>query len=190
MERNAGLSSLKSGLNAHRRSGTMLQMSVFHQSVQQAPNHSSTGYVPFITTMEISQAHFRFLDLPKEVRLIIYDHLPRHIRRQEMCIRDDDNDGRPVQKLTVVLRTMSLSILSTCRQIQEEASPLVQRVARDFILLDPPRLIFEAQMYFNGLCFSGSWMPSASKLIVERSTIFAIRLTVPAQLGDMYFHDA
>ena len=40
-------------------------------------------------------------------------------------------------------------MLLTCRQINSEASAIVQGIARRFILLQPPRLIFEAQDRFN-----------------------------------------
>jgi hypothetical protein len=99
--------------------------------------------------MESSQAHFRFLDLPKEVRLIIYERLPRCIERHGMSIYSSRNKEIPHQKLTVILSTVSIAMLSACRQINSEASAVVQDIAKSFILLQAPRLIFEAQDHFN-----------------------------------------
>jgi hypothetical protein len=96
-----------------------------------------------------SQAPFRFLDLPKEVRLVIYERLPRCIRRHEMAIYSQRNGEVPHQKLTVLLKTVPIAILSTCRQINSEASAIMQGIARRLVLLQPPQLIFEAQDHFN-----------------------------------------
>lgn len=99
--------------------------------------------------MEHSQASFRFLDLPKEIRLLIYERLPRCIQRQEMCIYAGFEKEQLHQILTVILRTMPMAILSSCRQMKAEASALIQDIARTFILAQPPRLIFEAHKHFN-----------------------------------------
>jgi hypothetical protein len=102
-----------------------------------------------IASMESSQAHFRFLDLPKEVRLNIYERLPRRIERHEMGIDYWRNKEIPHRKLTIILRTVSIAMLSACRQINSKASPVVHGIARRFMLFQPLRLIFEAQDHFN-----------------------------------------
>lgn len=91
---------------------------------------------------------FRFLDVPKEVRLLIYERLPSFIRRQQMYIYSR-YEKQPNQTLTVILRTMPMAILSSYTQMKGKASALMQNIARDFIILQPPRLIFEAHEHFN-----------------------------------------
>jgi hypothetical protein len=87
--------------------------------------------------------HISDFDLPKEVRLTIYERLPRRIQRHEMGIYSWRNKEIPHQRLTIILRTVSTAMLSACRQINSEASPVVHGIARRFILLQVSKHIDE-----------------------------------------------
>jgi hypothetical protein len=122
-----------------------------YSSIDTTTNLRSPRQRPRFATVAMgrSQAPFWFLDLPKEVRLVIYERLSRCIRRHEMAIYSQRNGEVPHQKLTVVLKIVPMAMLSTCRQINSEALAIVQGIARRLILLQPPHLIFEAQDHFN-----------------------------------------
>lgn len=92
---------------------------------------------------------FRFLDLPKELRIMVYEYLPRIVRHHELCIYSRDCKEQPRQKLTLVINSVPLAILAVCRQIKSEAETIAQRIAKDFISPRTPRVILEGQDHFT-----------------------------------------
>ncbi|RAR03158.1 asparagine synthetase [Stemphylium lycopersici] len=66
----------------------------------------------------VSSTTFCFLDLPKDVRFIVYENLPRLITN----------------------RSTSTAILRTCREIYAEAAPTIHRTIRRFILEATPKV--------------------------------------------------
>jgi hypothetical protein len=117
-------------------------------------------------------------------RLVIYERLPRCIRRHEMAIYSQRNGEVPHQKLTVVLKTVPMAMLSTCRQINSEASAIMQGIARRLILLQPPQLIFEAQDHFNETFLF--WILDAISEQAHRRVLGSIRHTLD-RTGDGRF---
>lgn len=82
-------------------------------------------------------AFFRFMDLPKKIRLMIYDRLPRRITHHRISVVEEDESN---EAITLILRSTSTSILSTSKTIYDEAYPIVQRTLQRFILEKAPQL--------------------------------------------------
>jgi hypothetical protein len=90
---------------------------------------------------------FRFLDLPKEIRLMVYERLPREVHEETVVVDDDDVDEdegdedeegevaeREPRTIKYLRRTTTVSVLCVCKLVYEEAKPIVQRTIEDFIL--------------------------------------------------------
>ncbi|KAF2870092.1 hypothetical protein BDV95DRAFT_595655 [Massariosphaeria phaeospora] len=102
---------------------------------------------------------FRFLDLPSEIRLMIYERLPvvtRHVR-----IDTDHRDGPdlPVSAYILVIRSVPTSILRTCHQIYAEASEIITSKIKE-IFATPPKIIIEAFRLDEVIGYAGrDWDP-------------------------------
>jgi hypothetical protein len=87
---------------------------------------------------------FRFLDLPKEIRLMVYEELSAVTRRHDVPLQTGKHH------MTLVNTTVAgVSILATCRQVNQEASYIIAPRLRD-ILQASPKVIVQAQ-YLMGL---------------------------------------
>jgi hypothetical protein len=89
---------------------------------------------------------FRFMDLPIDIRLMVYERLPRIIRhtpsRQTQNLEDGDITTG-LRALILITRHVPTAILATCRTIHAEANGIVMRLLRTFILEQEPRLIYD-----------------------------------------------
>ncbi|KAF2824062.1 hypothetical protein CC86DRAFT_248540, partial [Ophiobolus disseminans] len=79
---------------------------------------------------------FRFLDLPPELRCMVYEELEIATRRHVLSDVDvrEASSWEPPQAvdlaMTLVRKSIPVAILRTCRIINEEATPLLARKLR------------------------------------------------------------
>ncbi|KAH6876110.1 hypothetical protein BKA58DRAFT_438059 [Alternaria rosae] len=84
---------------------------------------------------------FRFLDLRKEVRFIVYENLPRTISNATIDpLPYNYPPSQPTLSFTLIHRSTNTSILCVCKEIYDEAAPLVHKTIRDFILEASPKI--------------------------------------------------
>jgi hypothetical protein len=77
--------------------------------------------------------HFRLLDLPKELRLMIYEFLPITTRRHSIVLPDE-------KEVILIIKSLPVCLLSTGRFVSEEARPFMEEKLR-YMKNTPPRII-------------------------------------------------
>jgi hypothetical protein len=93
---------------------------------------------------------FRFLDLPTELRLMVYEYLPIKLTHHKIKVRQpsrlyngtlmDDGDEDPESSLEVIRKTIpGLAILASCRRIASEAGRILYPKLR--VIRDSPKQI-------------------------------------------------
>jgi hypothetical protein len=84
-----------------------------------------------------SNTFHRFMDLPPEVRMVVYGHLARTIYEYRIPI---DDHGETNAAIILILRTVELGILMLCRTIHHEANRVMQGIIERFISEKLPQL--------------------------------------------------
>ena len=87
---------------------------------------------------------FQFLDLPKDIRLIVYERLPRQIKHHHVIDPSQSED-----RFVLITRCLPVAILSTCKFINSEATNIVRKIQNEFILSQCPHFIANRQLFFQ-----------------------------------------
>ncbi|KAH6866837.1 hypothetical protein BKA58DRAFT_471082 [Alternaria rosae] len=95
----------------------------------------------------MANSTFRFLDLPKEVRLIIYGHIPittRHHIWEDIAKHTFWGEFVSGNTITLVVKSISTEILRVSSLVHEECKPILNRKLQA-IQAEPLRLIADRQ---------------------------------------------
>ncbi|KAI4618494.1 hypothetical protein J4E80_005095 [Alternaria sp. BMP 0032] len=114
----------------------------------------------------MSTQPFRFLDLPAELRCMVYEAIDVATRKEKynpsiIRRKQDDAVSRRSGKLVMYRRILPMSILATCRLVNREAAPIITRKAH-MILKEPVRFYMnwtpeEATQHVLYGCFDTSF---------------------------------
>ncbi|KAH7066666.1 hypothetical protein BKA63DRAFT_425007 [Paraphoma chrysanthemicola] len=96
----------------------------------------------------LDQQPFRFLDLPKEIRLMVYERLPTKITHHSTAFQ---RVVLPKQPVLICSKITGSNILSTCVQINNEAGAVLgPRLAS--MQESPVRIIVDTHILADGCC--------------------------------------
>jgi hypothetical protein len=102
---------------------------------------------------------FRFMDLPTELRLKVYERLPRTVKHTHIptaktktaaatmatsattTTTTTTTANQSPSGLILVTQYVPISILATCREVHKEASKIIKRLIQTFILEHEPRIL-------------------------------------------------
>lgn len=112
---------------------------------------------------------FPFLQLPKDIRLMVYECIPIKVKLHEL--RGYSTSKNYPSPCGVIDRTVPVAILATCRQISEEAKSIMRAKMRDIIAL-PPRMIareWGAIQHMSRFLLAASWLQRNSSSTLDSS---------------------
>ncbi|KAF1993448.1 hypothetical protein P154DRAFT_567993 [Amniculicola lignicola CBS 123094] len=112
--------------------------------------------------MGTSNSPFRFLDLPKELRLMVYDRIPiitKHSTFTRSNYTEQVNSHHPlVYTFIIITQSISISILTTNHQIHSEASDIIAKKVAD-VLSKRPKIMVSIQNLANLWEYGGPLIP-------------------------------
>jgi hypothetical protein len=77
------------------------------------------------------------MDLPLELRLIVYKRIRRQIKHIHMSLSPED----PTPRMTLIHHCLPVAILATGKAVRAEAEPTLKRTMQKFISEEPIRII-------------------------------------------------
>lgn len=80
---------------------------------------------------------------------MVYERVPRTIHRRTLRLASAHKPDDPHTILTLIIRSLPMSLLAVSRQVHEEAKDILSNIAQDFILPATPKVIFENEEVFN-----------------------------------------
>ena len=92
------------------------------------------------TTMATTKS-IPFLSLPKEIRLMVYERIPIQVEERSFsCNGASEYGGSFLCNFSLIDRTTTTAILSTCREIRDEATKVIEHKKME-LAMHPPRMI-------------------------------------------------
>jgi hypothetical protein len=93
------------------------------------------------------KGNFRLLDLPMELRLILYELLPVTSRHCTLKFPPQNSFGLRMREMaiTLVIRSLPVALLATCKLIKKEATPILERKLNQ-LRTGPMRLIVDSPL--------------------------------------------
>jgi hypothetical protein len=83
---------------------------------------------------------FRFLDLPAELRLMVYEFIPFSTCHITMC--NEEISPPPTATTTLVIKSLSVGIPGTCKLLDTEAFP-IHRPKLEALRAEPVHFVIE-----------------------------------------------
>ncbi|KAF1954414.1 hypothetical protein CC80DRAFT_567651 [Byssothecium circinans] len=85
---------------------------------------------------------FPFMALPQEIRLMVYERLECEVKMHHIGVPAVGLEMMWMNKqVSLVVRSVPTSILSTCRQVREEAYKIINSIVREEIIEQPPMIL-------------------------------------------------
>jgi hypothetical protein len=81
---------------------------------------------------------FRLLDLPPELRLVIYERLPCTINHREVRVPKSDSPLQP--RCVLAVRSAPAKVLATCKLVHSEAKQIITNIINEFLFDNPPEM--------------------------------------------------
>jgi predicted RNA-binding Zn-ribbon protein involved in translation (DUF1610 family) len=88
-----------------------------------------------------TQTPFRFMDLPKELRLMVYERLRRQIKHVRVFPLEFGKAYTGPPGMVLVHKCLPFQVLCASRDVHAEAKKIFQSTVRDFILEAEPKVI-------------------------------------------------
>lgn len=115
----------------------------WQRSFSQQPSTSVQG-------ADVAALHFRFFDLPLELRRMVYKHLPISTTRYTVEFEQQrpriGEPAKPKSQVTLLVHTMPAQLLRTCQQVYDEAKSFIDNKLQT-IRQDVPRMILHSEIW-------------------------------------------